>query len=130
MIALDTSLLIEALSAGGTRQEAFRQALVDGHRMVLPTLVLYEWLRGPRLPAELALQGATLPSNGALPFGPEEAGTAAELYRKVSRPRGREIDLAIAACAITWGAALWTLDPDDFRDIPGLRLFEPSPEAG
>jgi len=65
--------------------------------MVLPTLVLYEWLRGPRLPQELAVQEAVLPAQGALPFGAEEARTA---------------------------AALWTLDPDDFRDIPGLRLFE------
>jgi predicted nucleic acid-binding protein len=94
--------------------------------MVLPTLVLYEWLRGPRAPEELALQEAILPSDGAAPFGVEEARTAARLYREVARPRGREIDLAIAACAITWGAALWTLDPEDFRDIPGLRLFEPA----
>lgn len=126
MIALDTSVLVEAMSAGGTRREAFRQALVDGHRMVLPTLVLCEWLRGPRLPSELAVQELLLPAEGALPFGAEEARTAADLYREVSRPRGREIDLAIAACAITWGAALWTLDPHDFRDIPRLRLFEPT----
>jgi len=32
------------------------------------------------------------------------------------------IDLAIAACALTHEAALWTLNPEDFRDIPGLRL--------
>ena len=126
MIALDTSLLIEALSAGGTKREEFRRALVDGHRMVLPTLVLYEWLRGPRLPSELALQETMLPAAGALAFGAEEARAAADLYREVPRPRGREIDLAIAACAITWGAALWTLDPGDFLDIPGLRLFEGS----
>ena len=94
MIALDTSLLVEALSAGGTRREDFRQALVDGHRMVLSTLVLYERLCGPRFPSELALQEATLPSDGGLPFGPGEAGTAAELYRKVSRPRGRETSSA------------------------------------
>ena len=36
--------------------------------------------------------------------------------------RGREIDLAIAACALDDGAAIWTLNPGDFRDVPGLRL--------
>jgi predicted nucleic acid-binding protein len=30
----------------------------------------------------------------------------------------------VAACALTCGAALWTLNTDDFRDIPGLGLFE------
>ena len=45
-----------------------------------------------------------------------------ELYRRLRRPRHREIDLAIAACAIVHGAELWTLNPQDFRDIPGLTL--------
>ena len=89
--------------------------------MVVPALVLYEWLRGPRLEAELAVQEAVLPSAGALPFGPDEAGAAAGLYRRLPRARGREI--AIAACAMAWDASLWTLNPDDFADIPGLRLF-------
>jgi predicted nucleic acid-binding protein len=39
------------------------------------------------------------------------------------RARGREIDVAIAACAIEHGATLWTLYPSDFRDIPGLSLY-------
>jgi predicted nucleic acid-binding protein len=51
-----------------------------------------------------------------------EAALAAELYRKVKHARGREIDLAIAAIAIANSAALWTLNPRDFRDIPGLEL--------
>jgi predicted nucleic acid-binding protein len=32
------------------------------------------------------------------------------------------VDLAIAACAIVHGAALWTLNPQDFKDVPGLEL--------
>ena len=42
---------------------------------------------------------------------------------EVPRARGREIDLAVAACAIADGASLWTLNRDDFRDIPGLKLI-------
>ena len=34
-----------------------------------------------------------------------------------------DVDLAIAACAIEWGAALWTLNRSDFDDVPGLTLF-------
>jgi predicted nucleic acid-binding protein len=123
VIVLDTSVLIEALGAGGSMRAPFRDALAASHRMVLPTLVLYEWLRGPRIPEELALQEAVLPSGAALPFGSDEARIASDLYRGLRRPRGREVDLAIAACAISWDAPLWTLNAADFRDIPGLQLY-------
>ena len=102
-----------------------RAALQRGERLILSALVLYEWLRGPRLAEELAFQEALFPVAGALPFGPDEAKVAAALYRAVERPRRREADLAIAACAIVWGAELWTTNARDFRDIPQLRLFEP-----
>src|SRR5215471_3315727 len=41
------------------------------------------------------------------------------------RARQREFDLSVAACALTRGAALWTLNAGDFRDIPGLEPFDP-----
>ena len=47
--------------------------------MGVPSLVLYEWLRGPRVPAELSAQEALFPSAGAVPFGPEEASLAVKL---------------------------------------------------
>ncbi len=50
---------------------------------------------------------------------------AAELYREVPRARGRERDLAIAACALGSEARLWTLNAADFRDIPGLVVERP-----
>ena len=99
--------------------------LVQGERIGIATLVLYEWLRGPRREAELLHQEALLPAAEALPFGPREAALAAELYRLVPRARQRELDLCVAACARTGGAALWTLNAQDFRDIPGLALFQP-----
>lgn len=123
MIVVDTSVLIEALGAGGSLRHAFRATLAAGFRMALPTLVLFEWLRGPRLSEELELQEAVLPAREALPFGPQEARTAAELYRALGRARGREIDLAIAACAIAWSGSLWTLNTGDFADVPGLKLW-------
>ena len=60
-------------------------------------------------------------------FGLEEAARAATLYRTVRRPRGREIDLAIAACALTQQASFWTLNEADFRDVEGLTLYRPGP---
>jgi predicted nucleic acid-binding protein len=94
----------------------------QGEILLLPTVVLYEWLRGPRLREELADQEALLPSESAVPFSAREAEIAAKIYRQISRPRGREIDLAIAACAIAREVPLWTLNRKDFADIPGLTL--------
>ena len=72
---------------------------------------------------EIDAQEELFPKVHAVPFGSVEAEQAAELYRKVNRPRGREADLAIAACALAHGAQLWTLNRADFKDIPGLQLI-------
>jgi predicted nucleic acid-binding protein len=124
MIHLDTSALIDALT-GPRRQAKQLRALIErGERITFATLVLYEWLRGPRLREELAAQEALFPRESAVAFGPAEAALAAGWYRTISRPRGREIDLAIAACAVTAGAMLWTLNRQDFQDIPKLLLLD------
>jgi predicted nucleic acid-binding protein len=122
VIHLDTSVLIDALTGPRRSASQLRQRIDDRERILVSTLVLYEWLRGPRLREELEAQEALFPSALAIPFGPQEAAVAADLYRTLRRPRGRELDLAVAACALTHGAALWTLNPEDFRDIPDLRL--------
>jgi predicted nucleic acid-binding protein len=125
VIVLDTSVVIDGLTGARRSAKALRQAVERGERLAIPSLVLYEWLRGPRRVEELTDHEALLPGEASLPFGPEEAAVAAELYKAVKRPRGREIDLAIAACAITRDAVFWTLNHVDFRDIPGLRVSAP-----
>jgi len=123
MIVIDTSVLVDSLSGPKRSAGALRATLEQGERLLLSSLVLYEWLRGPRLVEELAAQEAILPSQSALPFGSQEALLSARLYRSVRRARGREMDLAIAACAIVREASLWTLNAADFTDISGLRLW-------
>lgn len=125
MIVLDTSVLVDALCGDMNSEPAIRAALMRSEQLLLPSLVLFEWLRGPRRERELQTQEALLPSDRALPFGSEEAAEAARLYRGLPRARGREVDLAIAACAITWDAELWTLNLGDFADIPGLKISLP-----
>ncbi len=124
MIVLDTSVLIDGLTGTPPGGAAIRAAIAEGERLLVPALVLYEWLQGPRRAEELAAQEALFPAKSAIPFGPDEAIAGARLYRAVRRPRSREIDLAVAACAIVREAQLWTLNTRDFRDIPGLRLYE------
>jgi predicted nucleic acid-binding protein len=125
VILLDTSALIDCLTGPKRSAPAVRAAIERGERIVLATLVLYEWLRGPRLAEEVAAQEALFPAASAIAFGPEEAARAAALYRAVRRARGRELDLAVAACALVWGARLWTLNVADFRDVPGLTVARP-----
>jgi predicted nucleic acid-binding protein len=120
VIIVDTSSLIDSLVGPKRSAPMMRSLIEDGERLALPTLVLYEWWRGPRRSEELAAQEALFPTETALPFESEQAGLASRLYRLVGRPRGREVDLAIAAHAIGRDAMLWTLNSDDFDDIPGL----------
>jgi len=125
VIALDTSVLVDALTGPRRSAPALRRAIETGERILLPSLVLYEWLRGPRRREELEAQEALLPREESTPFGFEESRVAARLYARVSHPRGREIDLAIAASALSRDARLWTLNRADFRDIPRLELYVP-----
>jgi predicted nucleic acid-binding protein len=122
MIHLDTSALVDALTGGRRSARELRRVVERGERIAISTLALYEWLRGPRVEAELADQEELLPADQAVPFGPEEAARAPRLYRSVPRARGREFDLCVAACALVHGASLWTLNAEDFRDVPGLLL--------
>ena len=123
IVHLDTSALVDAM-AGERRSYSRLADLIQGNdRLAISAIALYEWLRGPRTERELQSQEDLLPSDGVVPFGSEAAQLAARLYRSVRRPRGRDLDLAIAACAIAHDAALWTTNRKDFEDVPGLRLL-------
>jgi predicted nucleic acid-binding protein len=122
IVHLDTSILIDALTGPRRSLDALTRMIEEGHRPAVSTIVLYEWLRGPRTRAELSAQEDLFPNEHSVAFTAGEAAVAAKLYATIARPRGREIDIAIAACAMSNDGALWTLNPGDFRDIPGLQL--------
>jgi predicted nucleic acid-binding protein len=122
---VDTSALIDSLTGPKRSAKKMRGLIAAGERLLLPSLVLYEWLRGPRTDAELNAQDSLLPAAGALPFRREEATVASRLHHDVPHPRGREVDLAIAAYAMVRNDSLWTLNPEHFQDILGLQLVEP-----
>ncbi len=127
MIIVDTSALVDSLTGPRRSAPMMRRLIADGERLMLPALVLYEWWRGPRRNEELIAQEALFPSEEALAFGHEQAAVASRLYGMVSRPRGREMDLAIAAHAIVRNSPLWTLNSADFGDIPELTTITASP---
>ena len=124
MILVDTSVLVDALTGHRHLLPALTSTVGRGERLGIPALVLYEYLRGPRSAAEIAHQEDLLPADRALPFGAVEATIAARLFRVVPRARQREFDIAIAAIAIAHDVRLWTANTEDFRDIPGLQLYE------
>jgi predicted nucleic acid-binding protein len=126
MIHVDTSILVDAFTGHQRSLPALRDLIERAEPLGISTLVLYEWLRGPRLEEEVALQEAVLPTGTAVPFGGREATLAARLYRQVRGARRRELDLGIAACALAGGAAFWTLNTQDFTDIPDLTLYQPA----
>ena len=125
LIHLDTSVLVDAFTGGRRSLEFVRKATNRGDSITLSTIVLYEWLRGPRTVAETSAVEAFFAGDVPAVFGTGEAERAAALYRRVRRARQRQADLAIAACAIQQGASLWTLNPGDFDDVPGLALYRP-----
>jgi predicted nucleic acid-binding protein len=125
IVHLDTSVLVDALTGPRRSAAALERTVAQGHVIATSALTLYEWLRGPRTAEELADQESLLPAAEAREFGAAEAARAASLYRGLKRARGRDMDIAIAACALEHGASLWTLNPDDFRDMPGLELHDP-----
>jgi len=123
VILFDTSLLVDALASPRKSLPDLLAVIDRGEKLVLCSLVVYEWLRGPRNILELETQEKLFPAASALAFEAADAQIAAKLYRSVRR--SREADLSIAASAIRHGHPLWTLNPSDFEDIPGLRLFNP-----
>lgn len=118
-------MLVDSLTGPKRTAPTLREVILHGERLLLSVLVLYEWLRGPRSREEIADQEELFPVESAIAYEVEDVVLSARLYQSLRRPRGREIDLAIAACAINREARLWTLNPADFDDIPGLKLYRP-----
>ena len=124
LIHLDTSILIDAFTGSRRSMAALRRTTAAREVVTFSTLVLYEWLRGPRTLEEREAVDGFFASDSVAVFGSREAERAAGLYGKVKRARQRQADLAIAACAIEQNARLWTLNRADFDDVPGLSLYE------
>jgi predicted nucleic acid-binding protein len=125
LVHLDNSLLVDAFTGERRSMPNLIGATSKGDVLTFATLALYEWLRGPRTEIERSTLTRYFDFRFLPTFSAAEAATAAALYRHVARARQRQADLAIAACALERGAAMWTLNPEDFEDIPQLKLYRP-----
>ncbi len=124
MIVLDTSILIDALTEARPLAGALERLLDSGEPGLGADSRALRMAAGPQEAEGLEVQRFLFPDERAIVFGPAEARVAADLYRILPRARGRETEFAIAACALTQEGRLWTTNEQDFRDIPGLSLFD------
>ena len=82
MIFLDTSVLIDGFGGDADTRKSLRAALAGSEVIQLPSLVLYEWLRGPRAPEELEAQERLFPASRAVPFGTEAAQAGSDSEKR------------------------------------------------
>ena len=123
MIQLDTPFLIRALVAGSPEDGLLRRWLGDHTPLAVSAVVWTELLCGPLRPREIQL--AAQVTGDVLPFGPDEAAVAAELFNATGRRRGSLLDCMVAAAALSRDASLATANPADFRrfEARGLRVL-------
>jgi predicted nucleic acid-binding protein len=120
VIQLDTSFLIRALVAGSPEDGLLRRWLQDGTALAVSAVVWTEFLCGPLRTREIQL--AEQVTGEVLPFGPDEAAVAAELFNRTGRRRGSLMDCMVAAAALGQNAALATANPADFRRFAARGL--------
>lgn len=123
LIHLDTSVLVDAFTGERRSLPRVRALTARSDVISFSTIVLYEWLRGPRSEGEKQAVEAFFDLDVLQAFGRREAERAADWYGRVKRARHRQADLAIAACASVLGASFWTLNASDFADLPDLTLL-------
>jgi predicted nucleic acid-binding protein len=122
VICLDTNYLILGLVAGSRESRELTTWIASGERLMVPTLVWFEFLCGPVTAAQITTMRAFL--HELVPFDESHASTAAALFNAAARKRSTRVDAMIAATAIVAGAALATNNTDDFRAFQagGLQL--------
>lgn len=122
MICLDTNYLILGLVDGSRESRELRAWIADGERLMVPTLVWFEFLCGPVTAAQIQTMRAFV--HELVPFDDAHAIKAADLFNAAARKRSTRVDAMIAATAIVADAPLATNNRSDFLPFEdgGLRL--------
>lgn len=121
-------------------------ALRDGEPLVRATVAELEGPAGLSIISVVELEGGvyTDPAQASqrrlainaitarlvvLPFGAAEAAAYGGIVAAAGYSRRKILDRMIAAHALVTGAVLVTLNPDDFADVPGLKVRAVGPAA-
>ena len=72
IVHLDTCVLVDALTGPRRLLSRLERTIAAGHVIATSTLVLYEWVRGPRTQDELEDQEALLPAKNAVHSAPRK----------------------------------------------------------
>jgi predicted nucleic acid-binding protein len=118
---VDSSGWIEYF-AGGPNAAAFRPAILDLARLIVPAIALYEaykWMVRESDPDRAERAVNAMRQGWVVNLDADLAVEAAKLSRQHGLPMA---DSLIYATARVHGALVWTQD-DDFRDLPGVRYF-------
>jgi predicted nucleic acid-binding protein len=122
LIQLDTSFVIRALARGSAEDRQLREWFASPEAVRISAIAWAELLCGPLDSGQRRMAQRFL--GAPLPFGAEDAETAARLFNVSGRRRGTLADCMVAAVALRLDAPLATANPRDFqRLVPtGLRL--------
>ncbi len=123
MICLDTNYLILGLTQGSKESKELVRWYQAGEALVTPMPAWYEFLCGPVSKQQVETMRAFLTE--IVPFGEEQAETAAQLFEAAGRKRALRVDAMIAATAMVAQAKLATNNRNDFRKFAdsGLMLL-------
>jgi len=121
-IHLDTCFLIGALVPGTEADRRLRQWIREERRLCMDSIAWTEFLCGPLNREELALAEQIVTER--IDYRVQDAQRAAEFFNATGRRRGTLADCTIAASASGRGAALATMNIQDFQCFEdlGLRL--------
>ena len=120
---IDSDFLIYATSQSGPERVRLLELSASPARLHMSALAWYEYVRGPRLPEEIALARHLLEEDdGIVPLTDELASRAAEVYRQLGSPRRRVNDIAIGVTAAAARVVLLTRNTRDFAGIEDLEV--------
>jgi predicted nucleic acid-binding protein len=127
---LDTDWLVDYLDGVAAAQSLVTALLSDGIAVSIITYMeIYEGIERSATPREDERAFRALLSGvDVIPFNRTVARQAARLRAQLrprypSRVRRRTLDLLIAATAIVYDLTLVSRNRDDYRVIPGLKLY-------